>query len=253
MSDHAIARRRPRVLLVEDGSDIFDLYRDLLESSGLEVLGAADGELAVERARRDLPDVILMDLLLPKLDGFGAIRMLKADSQTAHIPILVLSGYVQPEMMERARAAGCQAFLTKPLSLDRLLGEVYACVATSAVAPPLVLVVEDDDDVRHSLAEVLAAEGFGVTEARHGAEALERLRTGPPPQLILLDLMMPVMNGWEFRDAQRAVPAWAAIPTVILSAVPEARQDAKRLGADGYLIKPVDLPLLLSTVERHAA
>jgi CheY-like chemotaxis protein len=241
------------VLLVEDGSEIFDLYRDLLESSGLEVLGAADGEVAVERARRDLPDVILMDLLLPKLDGFEAIRRLKADPATGRIPILVLSGYVQPEVMQRARAAGCDGFLTKPLALDRLLCEVRACVTAPVVAPPLVLIVEDDDDVRHSLSEVLMAEGFGVAEARHGAEALERLRIGPPPQLILLDLMMPVMNGWEFRDAQRAVPEWAAIPTLILSAVPEARQDARRLGAEGYLIKPVDLPLLLSAVERHAA
>jgi CheY-like chemotaxis protein len=245
------ARRRPCLLLVEDRRDIFDLYRDLLRSANYDVIGATDGEAAIEQALLHSPDMIVMDLGLPKLDGCEATRRLKSDPRTQHIPILMISGYVQPEVMARARASGCDAFFVKPLGLDRLVAEVRARLP-AATQPPLILIVEDDDDVRTALAEVLRVEGFQTAEACHGAEGLERLREGPLPRLILLDLMMPVMDGWAFRDAQRANPAWAAIPTVILSAVPEVRQNAARLRADGYLIKPVDLPLLINTVERHA-
>jgi CheY-like chemotaxis protein len=252
MSTAAPAHRRPRVLLVEDGSDVFELYRDLFASLDYDVIGASDGEAAIEQATNRLPDVIVMDLGQPKLDGCAATARLKADERTRHIPVLMLSGYVQPEVMARARKCGCDAYFIKPLALDRLVAEVRARIP-SAAAPPRVMVVEDDDDVRRSLVEVLDAEGFGVIEAENGAAALERLRQGPLPRLILLDLMMPVMDGWTFRDLQRENPEWAAIPTVILSAVPEARQSAARLAAAGYLIKPVDLPLLINTVERHAA
>jgi CheY-like chemotaxis protein len=114
-----------------------------------------------------------------------------------------------------------------------------------------VLIIEDDDDVRTSLAEVLRSQGFDTAEARHGREALERLRDGMVPGLILLDLMMPVMDGWQFREAQRAYPEWASIPTVILSAVPEVQQNVTQLRADGYLIKPVDLAQLIEAIESH--
>lgn len=204
------------MLLVEDRADIFELYADMLRTSGYEVLGATDGEVAIDRAQRFMPDVIVMDLGLPKLDGCEATRRLKSDSRTQHIPILMVSGYVQPEVMTRARQSGCDAFFVKPLALDHLAAEVRARLPAALAERPLVLIVEDDDDVRAALAQVLLVEGFMTAEARHGLEALERLRMGPLPRLILLDLMMPVMDGWAFRDAQRANPDWAGIPTVIL-------------------------------------
>jgi CheY-like chemotaxis protein len=243
--------RRPRLLLVEDRADIFELYRNLLSSLGYEVAGATDGEVAIEQAQRLLPDLIVMDHGLPKLDGCEATRRLKADTRTRHIPIVMVSGYVQAEVM--ARAAGCDAFFVKPLPLDRLVEEVRARLPAleEPASPPLVMIVEDDEAVRASLSEVLASEGLRTIEAEHGGQALDWLRRGVMPRLILLDLMMPVMDGWAFRDAQRGNPAWLAIPTVILSAVPTGRQNAARLQADGYLSKPVSLPLLMDTVERH--
>src|SRR5262245_41378448 len=118
--------RRPRLLLVEDRADIFELYRNLLSSLGYDVAGATDGEAAIEQAQRLLPDLIVMDHGLPKLDGCEATRRLKADARTRHIPIVMVSGYVQEEVMARARAAGCDAFFVKPLPLDRLIDEVRA-------------------------------------------------------------------------------------------------------------------------------
>jgi CheY-like chemotaxis protein len=116
---------------------------------------------------------------------------------------------------------------------------------------PEVMVVEDDEAIRETLAEVLADEGFAVTWAANGAEALRLLRGTRAPRLILLDLMMPIMNGWELREALRRDPALACIPVVIISADNGLPQKASALAVDGYLAKPFHLEALLSTVHRY--
>ncbi|GAO04556.1 protein PilG [Anaeromyxobacter sp. PSR-1] len=110
-----------------------------------------------------------------------------------------------------------------------------------------VLIVDDESDIRQAVAEVLAEEGHQVVAAGDGEEALAQIRAFHP-QLVLLDLMMPVMNGWEFRAAQKGDPDISAIPVVILSAM--GREGA--IDADGYIQKPFDLEMLLSAVRRHA-
>lgn len=113
-----------------------------------------------------------------------------------------------------------------------------------------VYVVDDDLDIRSSLTEILEFKGYRVIEAANGQEALDRLHTGARPCLILLDLMMPVLNGWEFRSRQLQDERLAAIPVVILSGAGRAAE-ASCLGAAGFLPKPLELSELLATVERH--
>lgn len=112
----------------------------------------------------------------------------------------------------------------------------------------VILVVEDNEDLRDILCELLRRQGYAVVQAAQGREALDYLRANPAPALILLDLMMPVMNGREFRAAQRADPALAGIPTVVLSALDERQQRRDGEGAARYLCKPVDFNLLLRAV-----
>ncbi|ACG75116.1 response regulator receiver protein [Anaeromyxobacter sp. K] len=111
-----------------------------------------------------------------------------------------------------------------------------------------VLIVDDESDIRQAVAEVLAEEGHQVVAAGDGEEALAQIRAFHP-ELVLLDLMMPVMNGWEFRAAQKGDPDISAIPVVILSAM--GRDGA--IDADGFIQKPFDLEMLLSMVRRHAS
>jgi len=115
-----------------------------------------------------------------------------------------------------------------------------------------VLLVEDNFDLQDALVPILEHEGHRVVSASNGREALEKLRVIPPPSLILLDLMMPVMNGEEFRAAQLRDAALASIPVVVLSAHPRARETAARLGAAGCIEKPVDIDVLLDEVRRNA-
>jgi CheY-like chemotaxis protein len=118
------------------------------------------------------------------------------------------------------------------------------------VAPFTILLVEDDFDVREALVETLREEGYRVDCAGDGAQALEYLRDGGRPGLILLDLMMPRMSGSEFRMVQKGNPVWRHLPVVLLSADGRMDEKARALEVDGAVKKPIDLEELLSVIER---
>ena len=118
------------------------------------------------------------------------------------------------------------------------------------LASDLVLVIEDDDDIRDVMREVLAAEGFRVETARDGVEALRKLESGAEKPVILLDMMMPKMDGEAFVKALRSAPALADAPIVVISGSTAAREKAHALGAAACLVKPFELDELLSVVRR---
>jgi CheY-like chemotaxis protein len=116
-----------------------------------------------------------------------------------------------------------------------------------------ILVVEDDQAIRETFVEILESEGFAVATASNGQEGIEYLRSKPLPKLILLDLMMPVKDGFEFRAEQSGNPQWKAVPTVIMSADDRARQRMEGSGQVEYLRKPIELDALLAVVNRHCS
>lgn len=120
------------------------------------------------------------------------------------------------------------------------------------MSPPLVLVVEDDPDVREALSVVLRDAGYGIRSAVDGAAAIRALREGPRPSAILLDLMMPDMNGFEFREEQRADPAIADIPVIVITATRWTERAAVQLGAVACVTKPAQVDDLLAALRRVA-
>lgn len=114
----------PRVLLVDDYPDAREMYSEYLAFSGFQVVEAGNGMEALQRALDDKPDIILMDLSLPVMDGWEATRRLKADDRTAHIPIVALTGHALAGLSEGARRAGCDAFVTKPCLPEDLVKEI---------------------------------------------------------------------------------------------------------------------------------
>jgi len=109
---------KKRVLLVEDNADNFELVRYLLERAGYEVIAAFDGQQGLELARKELPDLILMDLSIPKIDGWTAGRELKADPRTARIPLLALTAHTLPGDRKRAMESGFDGYISKPLNVE---------------------------------------------------------------------------------------------------------------------------------------
>jgi CheY-like chemotaxis protein len=116
--------RPQRVLVVDDSDDIRDLWCAWLTLWGFQVEEAANGHQAVEKARAGQPDLVLMDMWMPVLDGIDATALIKADTATAHVPVLALSAHVFPPAPERALAAGCETFLPKPVDPEVLLEEI---------------------------------------------------------------------------------------------------------------------------------
>jgi len=115
-----------------------------------------------------------------------------------------------------------------------------------------VLVVEDDNDLRESLSQALRDHGFTVTPASNGQQALDLLHAGTRPSVILIDLMMPILNGWELRDALKEDPALARIPQLVISAyMDEAEQHVLALSPDDCIRKPFHMRVLLEAIERH--
>jgi len=114
-----------------------------------------------------------------------------------------------------------------------------------------VLVVDDDADIRDSIGDILELRGYRVARASNGREALDHLRAGPRPCVILLDLMMPVLNGWEFRAVQTKDEQLRSVPVVVISGDGSTDQKAASIGVDEYLRKPLELSAILDVVRRH--
>lgn len=128
----AIKSERPRVLLVDDYPDAREMYSEYLDFSGFEVIEAANGMEALQRAADEAPDIILMDLSLPIMDGWEATRRLKSDARTAGIPVVALTGHALAGMSEGARQAGCDAFVTKPCLPEDLVKQIRKVLSGSS-------------------------------------------------------------------------------------------------------------------------
>jgi CheY-like chemotaxis protein len=126
------ARSLPVVLVVEDFDELYELYSDFLAGAGFAVEGSSTGEQAIEEARRLVPDIIIMDLGLPRMNGWEAIQLIKSEPATSHIPVLALTGHVQQRFAELARQAGADRVLLKPCPLNELLSELWRLLKREA-------------------------------------------------------------------------------------------------------------------------
>lgn len=122
----------PLILVVEDYDDAREMYVEYLTFTGFRVEAATNGLEAIEMTTRLMPDLVLMDLALPKLDGWEATRRLKSDPKTSHIPVIALTGHALAGHAERAREAGCDSFITKPCVPDELVAEISRVLGISS-------------------------------------------------------------------------------------------------------------------------
>jgi signal transduction histidine kinase/DNA-binding response OmpR family regulator len=178
-----------RILIVDDEKHIRILLRQELEGAGYRVLEAPDGQTALQLAKAEHPDLIILDILMPGLDGFQVTTLLKQDETTARIPILILSIV---EDQERGYRLGVDSYLTKPVDSQRLLATVSSLLARGPVKAPAtskkILVIEADTGIVQSIEQVLSA--YQVLTVRDGREGL-RLAQAEGPDVIILDASLP--------------------------------------------------------------
>jgi len=200
------------VLAIDDDPSVLDLVRRFLGKEGFDVRTATSGQEGLALARTLRPAVITLDVMMPGMDGWAVLAALKADPDLAGIPVVMVTIMDDKEM---GFALGAVEYLTKPVDRGQLTAVVRRLRADDGTAP--VLVVDDDPSVRELMRRALEKEGFGVDEAEHGRAALERVRHRVPA-LILLDLMMPEMDGFEFVAELRRHAEWRRIPVIIVTA-----------------------------------
>jgi len=211
------------ILVIDDESASRDLISRALARDGHRVVQAGSGEDGLRLARELQPLAITLDVLMPGKDGWQVLRELKADPATKPIPVIMVSVVDGGDM---GFALGATDFLVKPIDRDQLRSLLRSHGIDSTVGQ--VLVVDDDAKMRGLLRRRLEKEGYGVTEAAHGKEALERI-ADHRPDLILLDLMMPVMDGIEFLTHLRAREDWRDIAVIVVTAKDLTDADHERL------------------------
>jgi len=199
------------VLVIDDNADSRDVLRRTLEDDGHAVATAPGGEEGLALARELSPSLILLDVMMPGMDGWAVLRQLKSDPALETIPVAMVT-VVDDERM--AFSLGASEYLTKPVDRARL---VKIADALTSGAQGHALVVEDDDAARQVVARALTSVGWKVTEAADGQAGLDRVAEHRP-DLILLDLMMPAMHGFEFMERLRDNEATRDVPVVVLTA-----------------------------------
>jgi signal transduction histidine kinase/CheY-like chemotaxis protein len=218
------AERVTSVLVVDDDPAARDLVSRFLEGEGFAVVTAADGEQGLRLARERRPDVIALDIIMPGMDGWAVLSQLKADPALTEIPVILIS---VTDDRKLGYALGASEYLTKPVDWERL-SAVLERYAADDDARSLALVVDDDPITRALLRRGLENDGWRVLEARNGREALERLEEAAP-QLILLDLMMPEMDGFEFVAVLHEQERWRSIPVLVITAKDVSKEERARL------------------------
>lgn len=253
-------KQKNKILVIEDEKVLLMAIKSKLEIEGYDVVFAEDGEKGEELIKSEKPDLLLLDILLPKKDGFEVLEDLKKEK--IELPIIIISNSGQPVEIDRAKKLGVRDFLIKAnfspaevlekvrkvLPVDNnkeqkkeedLLEEKAEFVIPSASdGSPRVLVVEDDEFLREVICQKLIKDGFDVTAAIDANSAFEMIKE-KPPQVILLDLILPGMDGFEFMSQIKKNDDTKNIPIVVLSNLGQ-KEDVDRatsLGAVDYLIK----------------
>jgi CheY-like chemotaxis protein len=217
------------VLIVDDEKATHDLLERELAGAGYHLLHAAGGREGLKLAKQARPDVITLDIVMPDLDGWSVLKALKADPELCDIPVVLVTIMRDRDL---GFALGAADYLTKPLDREMLMRAVGRHVHGDSRTQ--VLVVDDDPKTRDMLRRTLQKAGCTVAEAANGSEAIEALERATPG-LVLLDLMMPGMDGFEVLERLQGEETWREVPVIIVTAKDLSREDVERL--NGRVVK----------------
>ncbi|HEY7544999.1 MAG TPA: response regulator, partial [Blastocatellia bacterium] len=211
------------ILVIDDDQAVRELMERFLSKEGFRVECAASGDEGIRLAKEKRPDAITLDVIMPGMDGWAVLAALKADAETADIPVIMMTMIDDRNI---GFALGANDYLTKPVDRERLT-DVLNKYRHSADGCR-VMVVDDDPAARDMISRLLAKEHCAVIEAANGREALEQIRS-QGVDLILLDLMMPEMDGFELICELEAREEWQKIPVIVITAKDVSGEDRLRL------------------------
>ncbi len=209
--DDALPPDAPTILLIDDDADARRLLARNLNRDGFRVETASDGDSGIAKAREIKPAAITLDVMMPGKDGWQVLTELKADEELARIPVIMVTIVGEQRI---GYTLGAADYVTKPTDFERLRAVIHRLARAGDVR---ILVVDDDEDARRLVRRKLERAAFKVAEATNGREALARIEENRP-DVVLLDLMMPEMNGFEVLERLRANPEWSTIQVIVMTA-----------------------------------
>ena len=261
------SQQRPRILIVDDVHENLHLLMNVLGATHA-MTAATSGEKALELARRlPQPELILLDIKMPGMDGYSVLAALKSDPATAHIPVIFVSGLDDAADVAAGLELGVADYITKPvdpellllrvstqLTLQRYREDAALFESDTAAEPagvPTILLVDDVPENVHGLLEVLR-DDYRVLIASSGERAIEMVQE-TPPDLILLDIMMPGMDGLEVCQKLKALPEHGRIPVIFVTVADSAADKLRgfHMGAADYITKPFDVDEVRARVHTH--
>jgi len=249
--------KKTKVLIIEDEEILLDVLSKKLEKENFEVIKSTDGENGLQKAIDSKPDIILLDIVLPKLDGYEVLARLKEKYGETIPPVIIISNSGQPVELEKAISLGAKDYIVKVQftpeevieKMKRLLSPTEKPAGKISKQPSVtagkgdgtrVLVVEDDQFLRDLLDSKLKREGFEVILAIDGVEGLDKI-SSDKPDIILLDIILPGVSGFDIlkKVRQEMVMEIATTPIILLSNLGQESdiEKGRALGADDYLIK----------------
>lgn len=247
------------IVLVEDDNSLRVMATLALETlGGYEVTAYPSGEAALAGAPAVAPDLLVLDVSMPGLDGPQTLRLMRATAELASTPAMFLTANTQAGQVAGYRELGVRDVIAKPFDPQHLCDRVAAALAPWRTAPAQpaatrsVLVVEDDPGVRYLLRFILEQDGWRVMEAVDGPDALRAIHKGEVADAVMLDIMLPHVDGLQLLDVLRASPRWSGVPVMMVTARGDeaAVKRALAAGADDYLAKPFDPAELAARLRR---
>lgn len=241
---------KKKILIVDDEKDIREIIKIPLLEDGFQILEASNGKEAIELAQKEKPDLITLDIMMPNIDGFQAAKVIKENPATADIPIIILSVLSQDK---KNFMQGIADYISKPFKPDELVKKIRKIIEDAGQADKSknILIVDDDPDVIDIITVSLREKGFSLVSASNGVEALEKLKIFIP-DLIILDIHMPKMDGYELIKSLKKEPKFNSIPIIVLTGTYISKHDIKHgltLGATKYMTKPFTIDALVKEIE----
>ena len=224
--DNDRRERLSRVLVIDDDETVHDMLFRLLSKEGFLVEIADNGESGMDKALELKPDVIVLDVLMPGMDGWDVLTRLKSNPETASIPVVMLT---MVDDRSKGYTLGVTDYIYKPVDREKLVTAITRCVRYGDTAP--ILIVDDDAGQRDLLKRTLEKDGWETIRAHNGRAALEAVRARTP-SIIILDLMMPEMDGFELIHTLRKNPETREIPVVVLTAMDLSNADHMMLASN---------------------
>ncbi|MBW2261582.1 MAG: response regulator, partial [Deltaproteobacteria bacterium] len=243
-----------RILVADDDVVIRRIYTNVLGEAGYTVLTGVDGEDAWEKLPSFGPDLVISDVEMPRLDGYGLCKRIKEHPQWAQTPVIICSSLSQGRDVVRAFESGSDDYLIKPIHEDELLSRVTELLASiEQGGREHIMVVDDSKIIRNLIRGGLSKQGFEITTAVDGQDALEQIADmDPPPAVIISDFEMPRMGGFDLGMALRSDERTRHVPLIMMSARDDTRNRKlmKAAGAVGFLGKPFEPDKMVAIVER---